>query len=122
MATRGFIGFENKDESIIGIYNHYDSYPQSPGLGDKLIRFANTPEAAFDLVEQGDIRFWDEEDGSVRFDDGSEPLEYESELRFLNAARRAGAEYVYIYRHYNTWEFKHISADHFVDLEKYLAG
>ena len=53
MATRGRIGIQLTDGSILSIYNHFDSYPSF--LGVKLKEQFNTPEKVKELIDGGDI-------------------------------------------------------------------
>jgi hypothetical protein len=53
MSTRGRIGIELADGSILSIYSHFDSY--SEGLGVKLVEHFNTKEKVQELVDLGDI-------------------------------------------------------------------
>jgi hypothetical protein len=53
MSTRGRIGLELSDGSILSIYSHFDSYPE--GLGVKLVEHFNTKEKVQELVDLGDI-------------------------------------------------------------------
>ena len=53
MSTRGRLGIELPNGSILSIYNHFDSYPE--GLGVKLVEHFNTKEKVQELVNLGDI-------------------------------------------------------------------
>ena len=53
MSTRGRLGIELADGSILSIYNHFDSYPEF--LGVKLVENFNTREKVEALVDLGDI-------------------------------------------------------------------
>jgi hypothetical protein len=53
MSTRGRIGIELKDSSILSIYCHYDNYPEFNGA--KLVENFNSYEKASELVDLGDI-------------------------------------------------------------------
>jgi hypothetical protein len=53
MATRGRIGLELADGSILSIYSHYDNYPEFVGL--KLVEHFNTKEKVQELIDMGDI-------------------------------------------------------------------
>jgi hypothetical protein len=53
MATRGRIGLELADGSILSIYSHYDNYPEFVGL--KLVEHFNTKEKVQELIDLGDI-------------------------------------------------------------------
>ena len=53
MATRGRIGIELADGSILSIYSHYDNYPEFNGV--KLVEHFNSRDAATELIDGGDI-------------------------------------------------------------------
>ena len=53
MATRGRIGLELADGSILSIYSHYDNYPSFVGV--KLVEHYNTKEKVTSLIDGGDI-------------------------------------------------------------------
>jgi hypothetical protein len=53
MATRGRIGLELANGSILSIYSHYDNYPKFNGV--KLVEHFNSYEKAAELIDLGDI-------------------------------------------------------------------
>lgn len=53
MATRGRIGIELKDGSILSVYHHYDSY--TSWLGRILKTHYNTREKVAELIDGGDM-------------------------------------------------------------------
>ena len=53
MATRGRIGIELNDGSILSAYHHWDSYPE--WLGKTLKAQYNTKEKVADLIDGGDM-------------------------------------------------------------------
>ena len=53
MSTRGRLGIELADGSILSIYSHYDNYPEFVGL--KLVEHFDTKEKVQELVDMGDI-------------------------------------------------------------------
>ena len=53
MSTRGRIGIELADGSILSVYNHSDSYPE--GLGVVLKTHYNSKELAAELIDGGDM-------------------------------------------------------------------
>ena len=53
MATRGRIGLELADESILSVYCHFDNYPEFNGV--KLVENFNTHEKVSSLIDGGDI-------------------------------------------------------------------
>ena len=53
MATRGRIGIELADESILSVYCHWDNYPEFNGV--KLVKHFNSRDAVTELIDGGDI-------------------------------------------------------------------
>ena len=53
MSTRGRIGIELADGSILSIYSHYDNYPEFVGV--KLVEHFNSRDAVTELIDGGDI-------------------------------------------------------------------
>ena len=53
MATRGRIGLELKDGSILSAYHHWDSYPE--WLGQQLVEHYNTKDKVAKLIDGGDM-------------------------------------------------------------------
>ena len=53
MATRGRIGIELNDGSILSAYHHWDSYPE--WLGKTLKAQYNTKEKVAELIDGGDM-------------------------------------------------------------------
>jgi len=53
MSTRGRLGLELADGSILSIYSHYDNYPEFVGL--KLVEHFDTLEKVQELIDLGDI-------------------------------------------------------------------
>ena len=53
MATRGRIGVQLTDGSILSVYCHYDNYPSFNGV--KLQEHFNSYDAATELIDGGDI-------------------------------------------------------------------
>ena len=53
MATRGRIGLELSNGSILSVYHHWDSYPA--WLGKTLQREYNTKEKVTELIDGGDM-------------------------------------------------------------------
>jgi hypothetical protein len=60
MATRGRIGIELSDGSVLSSYHHWDSYPE--WLGRILTTHYNSKELAAELIDGGDMSTcWNEE-------------------------------------------------------------
>ncbi len=55
MSTRGRIGIELSDGSILSVYNHSDSYPE--GLGVDLKTHYNSYEKVSNLIDGGDMSY-----------------------------------------------------------------
>jgi len=53
MATRGRIGIELSDGSVLSAYHHWDSYPE--WLGRILNTHYNSKDAAAELIDGGDM-------------------------------------------------------------------
>jgi hypothetical protein len=53
MATRGRIGLELSDGSVLSVYHHWDSYPE--WLGRILKTHYNSKELAAELIDGGDM-------------------------------------------------------------------
>ena len=53
MATRGRIGIQLDDGSILSIYSHWDNYPSFTGV--KLVEHFNSYEKAAELIDGGDV-------------------------------------------------------------------
>jgi hypothetical protein len=53
MATRGRIGIQLSDGSILSVYSHWDNYPE--WNGKKLKEHFNSYEKAAELIDGGDI-------------------------------------------------------------------
>jgi hypothetical protein len=71
MATRGRIGIELSDGSVLSSYHHWDSYPE--WLGRILKTHYNSRELAADLIDGGDMSCcWTD----TPFDHDGTPSEY----------------------------------------------
>ncbi len=66
MATRGRIGIQLSDESVLSCYHHWDSYPE--WLGRILKTHYNSKELAAELIDGGDM--------STCWNDSNEPEYY----------------------------------------------
>ena len=111
MGTRSLIGKQLKDGSILGVYCHYDGYPEYNGrmLRDKY----NTVSKVDKLIDGGDMSCvytnagWNNEtlpeSGPLHYTSRGESLEsnapelYSDLNAFLNGADASGAEYTYHY-------------------------
>ena len=98
MATRGRIGIELSDGSVLSSYHHWDSYPE--WLGRILRTHYNSKELAAELIDGGDM--------STCWNDNNEPEYYSA--RGENCPPRLDAdlceyllpdnseEYAYVFR------------------------
>ena len=66
MATRGRIGIQLSDESVLSCYHHWDSYPE--WLGRILKTHYNTKDKVAELIDGGDM--------STCWNDSNEPEYY----------------------------------------------
>lgn len=92
MATRSLIAVRRGPNDTVSIYCHYDGYPG--GVGSVLLRHYNSAEAAESIVALGDLSTLEEATDLCK--KLSDPFSADS-LPLLEKARRACAEYVYIY-------------------------
>ena len=122
MATRGRIGLELANGSILSIYSHYDNYPEFVGL--KLVEHFNTKEKVQELVDLGDIScIWTNlgfnqetlpETGPLPYSSRGEdcPPQVSDDLDyFLKLTNECGGEYAYVFANgewkcYNTTTWK----------------
>ena len=114
MATRGRIGIELSDGSILSIYSHWDNYPEHNG---RILRtHYNTKEKVTSLIDNGDVScLWTDKDwnGNVwsdckyqtltyamRGDDRPPRLDKDMDEFFAD-----GEEYSYIFRNGNWYAY-----------------
>ncbi len=105
MATRGRVGLELADGSILSIYSHYDNYPEWAG---RILRtHYSTREKVEELVDGGDVScLWTDERWSSNDKTNYGPNYYayrgeDTPPRFdatLNEYLSNGEEYAYIFR------------------------
>ena len=110
MATRGRIGIQLSDGSILSVYHHWDSYES--WLGRILTTHYNTKELVEQLIDGGDMSCcWTKErwnsDGSSCEVEEYGPQYYEREMDGENPPRydlslktylESGEEYAYLYK------------------------
>ena len=122
MATRGRIGVQLPDGSILSIYCHYDNYPSFNGV--KLQEHFNSYDAATELIDGGDIScLWTNAGWNNEVLPETAPLYYSSrgevtEPRYdmsLKTYLANGEEYAYLFANgkwvcYNTrsWDEKYL--------------
>lgn len=132
MATRGRIGMELKDGSVVSIYSHWDNYPEHNGR--ILVSDYTTPESVKELIDGGSIsslkteQLWESkavrtEDGNILRDENDnwvyaplrtpQPLYHaergdEISVQHTNfkdfISGDSGEEYAYLYTLNNTWK------------------
>lgn len=112
MATRSGIGIEREDGSVVGVYCHWDGYPE--GVGKTLQEHYLDPQKAETLIGLGSISsldadigerhpFGERRDGWTTFygrdrgEPGAEPLTYANREEFRAGLRRSGAEFLYVF-------------------------
>ena len=122
MSTRGRIGIQLTDGSILSIYCHYDNYPSFNGV--KLQEHFNSYDAAAELIDGGDIScLWTNAGWNNEVLPTTGPLYYSSRGEFqeprydmsLATYLANGEEYAYLFTNgewvcYNTrsWDEKYL--------------
>jgi hypothetical protein len=110
MSTRGRLGIELADESILSVYCHFDNYPEFNGV--KLVEHFNTREKVSSLIDGGDISsLWTNLDWNNETLPETGPLYYSSRGEDCPPRIDAnkydyladGEEYAYIYTLNNQW-------------------
>jgi len=108
MATRGRIGIQLKNGSILSVYSHWDNYPE--WAGKKLKEHFNTREKVAALIDGGDIsslwtdKDWDgkeQEFGTLyyegRGDVDTEPNLDNSFQAFIGSVNDSWCDYAYLF-------------------------
>ena len=109
MSTRGRIGLELSDGSILSVYHHYDSYPE--WLGTKLNEFYTTKDAVAALIDGGDMSVCLDDDGNpnpIYYSQRGEdcPPQLDASIGAYCGDKNSGEEYHYIFKKVNdvyTW-------------------
>lgn len=122
MGTRSNIGILNQDNSVTGIYCHWDGYPE--WNGKILLNHYNTVDIVRELVNLGDLSSLrpklnpepgvphtfdnQQEDVTVAYgrdrgEVGTEAKTFASERAFERNADQSGAEYQYLYKNDGWW-------------------
>jgi hypothetical protein len=118
MSTRGRVGLELTDGSVISIYCHFDGYPEFNGV--KLVEHFNSYEKAAELIDLGDIScLWTNAGWNNETLPETGPLPYSTRGEDcpprldanLNEYLADGEEYAYIFRNgewvcYNRHQFE----------------
>lgn len=112
MSTRSFIGTYNDDDTLTGIYCHFDGYPE--GVGRTLLDHWTDPDKVTALMALGNLSTLGAELGMAHeFDDrthpdwclaygrdrgekGQEAKTFADRNDFIKYAHESWAEYVYI--------------------------
>ena len=63
MSTRAMIGYLSPEDSVTGIYSHWDGYPT--GLGHNLMKFYGNPRRVLHLIDGGDVSAIDWDTGQA---------------------------------------------------------
>ena len=122
MATRGRIGVQLTDGSILSVYCHYDNYPSFNGV--KLQEHFNSHDKASELIDGGDLSaLWTNqghhseilpEVGPLYYSSRGEVTEHRYDMS-LKTYLANGEEYAYLFKDgewvcYNTrsWDEKYL--------------
>ena len=108
MATRGRIGIQLSDGSILSVYSHWDNYPE--WNGKKLKEHFNSYEQAAELIDGGDISsLWTDKDWeqkemesrtlyyAERGETDTEPNLDNSFQAFISGVKDSWADYAYLF-------------------------
>jgi hypothetical protein len=109
MATRGRIGIQLKDGSVLSVYSHWDNYPE--WNGKKLKEHFNSYEQAAELIDGGDISsLWTDTDWqnnkmeeyrtlyyAERGEADTEPNLHNSFQAFISGVNDSWADYAYLF-------------------------
>jgi hypothetical protein len=108
MATRGRIGIQLSDGSILSVYSHWDNYPE--WNGKKLKEHFNSYEQAAELIDGGDIsalwtnKDWEQKEMESRTlyyaergETDTEPNLDNSFQAFIKGVNDSWADYAYLF-------------------------
>jgi hypothetical protein len=118
MATRSGIGIERGDGTVVGVYCHWDGYPE--GVGRMLEEHYRDPVKITALVELGSISSlapeigeqhpfderredWTTFYGRDRRETGTEPKTVVDRETFRDELRRSGVEFLYVFTAAGDW-------------------
>jgi hypothetical protein len=131
MSTRSRIGLLLEDNSILSVYHHWDSFPET--LGAKLVKDYNTKEKVSELIDGGDISTimsratWDgtptEEEVVLyyadRKDPDVDPAYAETDFEFIQQTANCDGEYAYVFNPLTSqWSCYDRSNAEFINLYK----
>ena len=105
MATRGRIGYQLKDGSIVSCYHHWDAYPS--GLGKYLVENYTTADDVRELIDGGDMSTCMTDNGepeyySLRGDRDVDPQLSINETAYHTLTDDVTGEYAYTFVN-GTW-------------------
>jgi hypothetical protein len=118
MATRSGIGIEHDDGTVVGVYCHWDGYPE--GAGKILDEHYREPAKVAALVELGNISslaqeigerhpFQERRDdwttfyGRDRGETDTGPKTFDDREAFRESLRRSGVEFLYLFTAAGDW-------------------
>jgi hypothetical protein len=102
MATRSFIGKMNKDDTITGIYCHWDGYPEY--VGARLIDNYIIENQVDSLISLGDLSTLGKtlencDSFGSRGEKNAQAKIYKDFDHFYEAGRSSWCEYFYVFNH-----------------------
>ena len=111
MATRGRIGLQLKDGSVLSAYHHWDSYPE--WLGKQLVEHYPTRDKVAELIDGGDMSScWSDACWETKLPVGEYGPEYYSQRgentpprldKDLGEYLQNSEEYSYVYTQLSGW-------------------
>lgn len=134
MATRGKIGMTLEDGSVLGVYSHWDNYPENNGT--ILIKDFATKEKVAELLDGGDISSLKTDTDwagkpmetartlyySERGDQDTEPKKFDTVEEFYTSTRQCDGEFAYLFDQVtNNWTCYNTGGFDFVNLYPQLA-
>lgn len=119
MSTRSGIGIEREDGSVVGVYCHYDGYPE--GVGRILDEHYRDRRKVEELVGLGSVSSLEREIGERhpfnerpadqttfygrdRGETGTEPKTFDTRYAFRVSLKSSGAEYLYLFTLAGDWK------------------
>ena len=124
MATRGRVGIQQKDGTIISSYIHWDNY--LAGTGYKLCEYWTDPKKVLKAIKLGNASSWGQIIGNkIDFDDRSDemhgvqnvyymrdrgerdqgPRVFRNEAEYLKDGFRSSEEYIYLMKEVGEKDF-----------------
>lgn len=123
MSTRGRIGYQLKDGSIVSVYHHFDCYPD--GLGKYLVENYTTSDDVRSLIDGGDMSTCMTDNGepeyySLRGDRNVEPQLSINETAYHTLTDDVTGEYAYTFVN-GTWTCYDVNGRKYVSLYEVAA-